>query len=54
MTDLPIQLPAKYAGEVWDPDVFFPNEKTGRLHDILGKNEVYKIYPNGTVWHSTR
>ncbi|ELU04391.1 hypothetical protein CAPTEDRAFT_114881 [Capitella teleta] len=50
----PLQVPAKYADDLWDPDIFFPNEKTGTIHNVIAKNEVFKIYPNGTVWHSIR
>ena len=50
----PLLVPAKYAQRLWDPDIYFPNEKRASFHTVLSQNEIVKIYPNGTVWHSVR
>jgi len=39
---------------IWTPDVFFPNENEGHIHDIIMPNVLLRIYPDGSVLYSTR
>ncbi|XP_070565313.1 glycine receptor subunit alphaZ1-like isoform X2 [Ptychodera flava] len=40
--------------KLWVPDMFFTNEKDGKLHQLTVKNEALRIYPNGDVLLSMR
>ncbi|CAG7818669.1 unnamed protein product [Allacma fusca] len=40
--------------KVWMPDLFFSNEKTGHLHEIIMPNVYIRIFPNGEVLYSIR
>ncbi|KAK8772364.1 hypothetical protein V5799_024394 [Amblyomma americanum] len=39
---------------MWKPDTFFSNEVSGHTHDIVHRNVMVRIYPDGTVQHSLR
>ncbi|XP_035205260.1 glutamate-gated chloride channel-like, partial [Stegodyphus dumicola] len=41
-------------GRLWQPDGFFPNENSGKFHNIIMPNTFTRIYPNGTVLYSIR
>ncbi|ELU10509.1 hypothetical protein CAPTEDRAFT_200824 [Capitella teleta] len=47
-------IPMKHVGQLWMPDLFFPNGITSSFHDILQRNGIVRIQPNGTVSSSTR
>ena len=49
-----VSIPAAHAHNLWQPDTYFPNEKKGEVHEITSKNQILKVYPNGTVWMSMR
>ncbi|XP_064637923.1 glycine receptor subunit alpha-2-like [Lineus longissimus] len=40
--------------DVWRPDTFFYNAKSGSLHDITVPNELFMLSPDGTVLTSQR
>ncbi|XP_070574017.1 glycine receptor subunit alphaZ1-like [Ptychodera flava] len=40
--------------KLWVPDMFFANEKDGKLHQLTVKNEALRIYPNGDILLSMR
>lgn len=40
--------------EIWTPDTFFSNELDGRVHDVMRRNVLVRIYPDGTIQHSAR
>ncbi|OQR71897.1 glutamate-gated chloride channel-like, partial [Tropilaelaps mercedesae] len=40
--------------KLWQPDLFFSNEKEGHLHQIIVPNVLLRIYPNGDVLFSIR
>ena len=42
------------ASLIWTPDVFFSNTIDGFKHDILTKNELVRIFPDGSVVFSAR
>ncbi|XP_077982469.1 glycine receptor subunit alpha-2-like isoform X2 [Glandiceps talaboti] len=42
------------ANKIWVPDMFFINEKSGKLHDLTVKNEALRIYPRGDILLSMR
>ena len=51
----PLNIPSKHVIDwLWHPDVYFPNEKRADVHNVLTKNEMVMIYPDGTVWTSIR
>jgi glycine receptor alpha-2/glycine receptor alpha-3 len=50
----PLSVPYRFATELWIPDLFFPNEKVSNYHDILHRNGILIIRPNGTVRTSVR
>ena len=39
---------------IWVPDTHFPGIKDGLKHHITDKNEVVRIWPNGTILYSMR
>ncbi|XP_077867629.1 glycine receptor subunit alpha-4-like [Saccoglossus kowalevskii] len=39
---------------LWVPDMYIINEKSGELHDITVENKALRIYPNGDVLYSLR
>ena len=39
---------------IWTPDVFFSNAIDGYKHEILSKNELVRIFPDGSVVFSAR
>ncbi|XP_077982653.1 glycine receptor subunit alphaZ1-like [Glandiceps talaboti] len=44
----------KLSDRIWVPDMFFANEKEGKLHDLTVRNEALRIYPNGDILLSMR
>ena len=42
------------ASLVWTPDIFFSNAIDGHKHEILSKNELVRIFPDGSVLYSAR
>ncbi|OXA57059.1 Glutamate-gated chloride channel [Folsomia candida] len=53
-SDFPPYLTIVDTKRVWMPDIFFINEKEGRLHGIIKPNEYVRIYPDGNVLFSVR
>ena len=39
---------------IWSPDLFFSNSIDGHKHELLSKNEVVRIFPDGSVMYSAR
>ena len=54
MPDTPLIVSAQSIEKMWVPDLFFPNEKSAKFHDVTVTNKVMKIHPNGTVRYSAR
>jgi len=52
--DDPIYIPYTNINRFWIPDLYFPNEKAGKTHEITIPNKSIRIYPNGTVRYMTR
>lgn len=42
------------AERIWSPDIFFSNEKDGKLHQLIVPNLFTRIYENGAVLQSYR
>ncbi|KAF4519883.1 hypothetical protein B566_EDAN005224 [Ephemera danica] len=42
------------ASKIWVPDLFFSNEKTGQIHELMTPNALIRIQPRGEVLYSTR
>ena len=42
------------ASLIWTPDVFFSDTIDGHKHEILSKNELVRIFPDGSVMYSAR
>ena len=40
--------------KIWLPDGYFENEKDGKFHTIMTKNQFLRLYQDGTVYFSTR
>ena len=49
-----ITLPGNTADKLWQPDTFFENGKKGEFHKLTTLNKVMTIYPDGSVFMSTR
>jgi cation transporter family protein len=47
--DTPLFIPATDTKRFWVPDVYFPNEKLGKVHDLTIPNRSIRLYRNGTV-----
>ena len=52
--DAPVIIGPKLIEKIWTPDLFFPNEKSADIHDVMLTNQVIKVSPNGTLQYSTR
>ena len=49
-----LEVDSKMMGDVWVPDVYFRNEKTGSFHDVTVPNKFMHIHPHGRVVYSVR
>lgn len=49
-----LELDTRLLGDVWQPDLYFKNEKRGSLHTITNTNKLMHVYRNGTVIFSMR
>ncbi|KAK2159280.1 hypothetical protein LSH36_155g03008 [Paralvinella palmiformis] len=49
-----INLPSRFVDQIWTPDLYFPNEKEAKFHDVTMPNRLLKLFPNGTVIYSIR
>ena len=47
-------LDSRRGQEIWAPDLFFNNEKSGHFHHITVPNTFIRIYPDGSIAYSTR
>ena len=39
---------------IWKPDPYFENEKAGKIHTIMKKNELVRLSSDGTISYSAR
>ncbi len=44
----------KQYGQLWVPDLYFPNEKRAMLHDITVPNRLLILKPGGSIFYSQR
>ena len=49
-----LPLPAALGDKIWIPDTYFPGEKEAIRHEVSVRNQGFGLYPNGTVFYSTR
>ena len=49
-----LELDIKYQDSVWQPDIFFENEKIAHVHAVTSPNKLMHILRNGTVVYSIR
>jgi len=49
-----IELGVKQIDEVWQPDIFFANEKSGDVHSLTTENKLMHILKNGTLIYYIR
>ena len=40
--------------KIWLPDVYFDNEKEGKFHTIMKRNQFLRLYQNGLIYFSSR
>ena len=40
--------------QVWIPDVFMDNSKHASFHMVTKKNEMLRLWPNGSLFYSVR
>lgn len=52
--EAPVIIGPKALSNIWTPDLFFPNEKSADIHEVMLANQVMKVFPNGTVRYSSR
>ncbi|XP_060588406.1 glycine receptor subunit alpha-2-like isoform X1 [Ruditapes philippinarum] len=53
-SDTKLELDSKNTDNVWQPDIFFPNEKRAYVHTVTSTNKLMHIFRNGTVVYSVR
>ena len=46
--------PGFVSDTIWLPDAYFENEKDGKYHTITAKNQLLRLYQDGTVYFSNR
>lgn len=39
---------------IWIPELYFPNEKKARFHDVMNPNQMIRVYPDGTLDYFAR
>ena len=49
-----LELDNALMSKVWVPDLFFPSEKKGLLHQVTVPNKLMHIYPDGRIQYSQR
>ncbi|KAL8577408.1 hypothetical protein ACOMHN_060230 [Nucella lapillus] len=49
-----LEVDSKMMDDVWVPDVYFRNEKSGSFHDVTVPNKYMHLYPGGRVIYSVR
>lgn len=49
-----LELDTKLIGNIWQPDLYFPNEKRASVHTVTNTNKLLHIHRNGTVVYSMR
>ncbi|XP_053400459.1 glycine receptor subunit alpha-2-like [Mercenaria mercenaria] len=49
-----LELDSKNADNVWQPDIFFRNEKRAYVHNVMATNKLMHILTNGTVVYGIR
>ena len=53
-SSIKLELDSKQLGSVWQPDLYFKNEKRASIHTITNSNKLMHIYKNGTIVYSMR
>jgi len=48
------QLTLTNVDSIWTPDTFFSNELEAEVHNLMKRNILVRIYPNGNVLYSSR
>ena len=46
------KIHSSYAERIWVPDLFFVDEKEAKRHEILRRNALLEIKPNGEIFYS--
>ncbi|KAK2159281.1 hypothetical protein LSH36_155g04080 [Paralvinella palmiformis] len=49
-----ISLSSRFIDQIWTPDLYFPNEKSAKLHGVTMPNRLLRIFPDGNVVFSIR
>ena len=49
-----LNLNAEMVEKVWVPDTYFVNEKDARFHNVISKNSLIRLLPEGRLLFSTR
>lgn len=49
-----LELDLKKLESVWQPDIFFQNEKRASVHTVTTTNKLMHVLNNGTVTYSIR
>ncbi|XP_076468056.1 glycine receptor subunit alpha-4-like [Babylonia areolata] len=49
-----LEVDSKMMDDVWVPDVYFRNEKSGSFHEVTVPNKYMHLYPGGRVEYSVR
>ncbi|XP_072040419.1 glycine receptor subunit alpha-2-like isoform X6 [Amphiura filiformis] len=52
--DQGLNLNAEMVEKVWIPDAYFVNEKDARFHDVIAKNSLIRLTPDGRILFSCR
>jgi hypothetical protein len=39
---------------IWVPELYFPNEKKARLHNMMNDNKMIRLYPDGRLDYFAR
>ncbi|ESP02384.1 hypothetical protein LOTGIDRAFT_138579 [Lottia gigantea] len=47
-------LTGEFAERIWVPDTFLANDKNSYLHDVTEKNQMIRIYGNGSIVYGMR
>ena len=49
-----LSLSTRMLERLWRPDTIFYNSKHSYLHTIPTSNRLWRLFPDGSIWYSSR
>lgn len=52
--DFLLEVDYQNINNIWIPELYFPNEKKARFHDVMNPNQMIRVHPNGKLDYFAR